>query len=151
MRSSCNRGALENYRNKSKITVVVLEIHGYRVGAGSVIIQLNSGFARGTWRKDFDSYSICTFCDQTDVRGNLDGGVDDARLFAFLVEVHGEGAVGACTSEREGEIEKCKQKERRHGGCGLGFQGSMMKNFWTAMVFNTYHKAHREQCTNISR
>ena len=106
MRSSRNCGALENYRDKSKITILVLEIHVYRVGAGSVIIQLNTGFARGTWRKDFDSYSLCTFCDQTDVRGNLDGGVDDARLYAVLVKVEGEGAVGACASEGEVEIEK---------------------------------------------
>ena len=151
MRSSRNRGALENYRDESKITIFVLEIHGYGVGAGSVIIQLNSGFARGTWRKDFDSYSTCTFCDQTDICGNLDSGVDDARLFAFLIEVHGEGAIGACVSEREVEIEKCNQKERRHGGCGLIFRGSMMKKSWRAIVFNTYHKAHREQCANISR
>ena len=106
MRSSRNCGALENYGDKSKITIFVLEIHAYRVGAGSVIIQLNTGFARGTWRKHFDSYSTCTFCDQTDVCGNLDGGVDDARLFTFLVEVHGEGAVGACASEGKVEIEK---------------------------------------------
>ncbi len=107
MRPSRNRGALENYRYESEITITVIEIHVHRVGAGSVIIQLKTSFARGTWRKDFDSYTLCTFCDQTDVRGNVDGGVDDARLFAYPIEEQGEGAVGACASE-EGEVERQK-------------------------------------------
>lgn len=61
MRPSRNRGALENYCDKTEITVIVLEIHVHWVGAGSVIVQLNTSFARGTWRKDFDSYTLCTF------------------------------------------------------------------------------------------
>ena len=87
MGASRNGGALENYRYKSEITVTVIEIHVHWVGAGSVVIQLNASFARGTWRKEFDSHTLCTVCDETDVCGNLDGGVDDARLFAFPVEV----------------------------------------------------------------
>ena len=86
MRPSRNRGALENYRYKSEITITVIEAHVQWIGAGSVVIQLDASFARGTWRKDFDCYTQCAFGDQTDVRGNLDSGVDDARLFALLVE-----------------------------------------------------------------
>ena len=80
MRPSRNRGALENYRYKTVITVIVIDNHVHRVGAGSVFIHLKTSFARGTWRKDFDSETLCTICDETDVRGNVDGGVDDARL-----------------------------------------------------------------------
>ena len=107
MRPSRNRGALENYRYKAEITVIVIEIHVHRDGAGSVFIHLKTSFTRGTWRKDFDSKTLCTFCDQTDVRGNVDGGVDDARLVASHVKELREGAVGACASE-VGEVERQK-------------------------------------------
>lgn len=84
------------------------------------MIHLKSSFARGTRRKLFDSYTSCTICDKTHVCGKVDGGVDDARLFAYIVKEQGEGAGSACASD-EGKvvIEKMQteQKKRRHGGC----------------------------------
>ncbi len=103
MRPSLNRRACEKHRRSTEITILVSEICAQLVGAGSVLVQLKSCFARGAWRKDFDSYTECTVCDKTDVRGNVDGGVDDARLFAFLVEEQGERSGSACVRE-EGEV-----------------------------------------------
>ena len=95
------------------------------------MVQLKGSFARGTWRKLFDSYTGYAICDKTDVCGKVDGGVDDARLFAYNVKEQGEGAGSACASgEGEEVIEKMqtKQKKRRHGGCAWVFQDSMMKD-----------------------
>ena len=95
------------------------------------MVQLKGSFARGTWRKLFDSYSVCTIRDKTDVCGKVDGGVDDARLPASIVKEQGESAGSACASE-EGEVVienmQTKQKKRRHGGCAWVFQDSMMKD-----------------------
>ena len=126
-----NRGACEKHCNRKEITVFVIESLVHLVGAGSVLIHLKRSFARGTWRKLFDSNTPYTICDKTNVCGKVDGGVDDARLFAIAVKEQGESARSACTSE-EGQvvIEKMqtKQKKRRHGGCAWVFQDSMMKD-----------------------
>lgn len=107
MRPSRHRGAFKNNGCKIPIAIFVIGFrHVHRVGAGSVFIQLKTSFARGARRKKLNSYTTSTFGNQADARGNLDFGVDDARLCAFPVEEESEVAGGTCASE--GEVEKEK-------------------------------------------